>query len=439
MKGHVTIELKDVKTGKTEIIEGHNMVTNALQKFSNYNMMGFIKNAGASDNYLLKDQFLFPLATSALGAMYVLSNALPERADKIFFDDNDNVLAVCDRTIHSETNKGSLNVNESGKTETGYKSVWDFTTSQCNGQISSLALSSVSDANSNVIGCNSQTRYILTKSRNTSSSSSEGDKCIFYDKDTEWLYYVKGISGGSSSPTTDRQFTFARCKYHLDSVKISESPHFGDEEILSVETINSNEWYYGIWQFFTTSIDFDNKKIYIPLGNTLNMDSKDYLEISVAPEWSVVRKPLNTVGRRSATNGYGNVVFFHGYKYYVQDSTYKVIKMNMEDSTDVEEIMTVDSTYRIGFSITGVMLVSNTANKPAYVIHRDGSISTDPSRGNYYPVEYIGDIASLFLEGTNMFRLGITPNYIGTIFNLPSPITKTDAQMMKITYELIDA
>ena len=135
LKGHVEIELKDVNTGEVERIEGDNMVTNAFNKFVSLLSAG--RTAGNSTDSGMK---IDKPAVSLLGGLVLYSENLTEDADNYIIKGTDHILGKAGQYSSQSANKGTYNALESGATETGYKHVWDFATSQCNGIINALSL-----------------------------------------------------------------------------------------------------------------------------------------------------------------------------------------------------------------------------------------------------------------------------------------------------------
>jgi len=130
LKGHVQIDLHNHNSGFTERYEQDNLVTNAISKIlPNYLYWGGIGGG--------KYQ---PLATTLLGGLMLFDDSLTESADNIFFPSNAHLMGFGGQYVNTDNPmSGSINSIESGPTATGYTSVWDFTTSQCNGTIESLA------------------------------------------------------------------------------------------------------------------------------------------------------------------------------------------------------------------------------------------------------------------------------------------------------------
>ena len=133
IKGKLQIELKDEKTGRIERHEEENMVTNAVT-----NLLGLGANAAPGYNLL---QELLPISQKALGGIFLFDGTLSEDADNVHFPMDVHLTGSAGKVANGSSKIiGSFNAAESGRTDTGYTNVWDFSTSQANGTIASLAL-----------------------------------------------------------------------------------------------------------------------------------------------------------------------------------------------------------------------------------------------------------------------------------------------------------
>ena len=135
IKGHTTITLKNVKTGEVERYEDDNMMTNALQEY--FRNCGFL-------NYPNIDQD--NMVESLLGGVLGLDSELSESASLI------RVPAGVKMTFNgavgvvnngNPTEMGSYSSTESGWQQDGsYIQTYDFSTSQANGTIGCVCLTS---------------------------------------------------------------------------------------------------------------------------------------------------------------------------------------------------------------------------------------------------------------------------------------------------------
>ena len=138
MKGHTKIELKDVNTGEVKVVEEDNMVTSALKRLLFVNPL--LENPVAKSNSTI--------IGNLIGGILLFEDAIDEKINTCCVPAGNKMTA---RGVHGlaysgvVTECGSFNVNESGLQEDGsVRLVYDFNSSQGNGQISCVSLTSKS-------------------------------------------------------------------------------------------------------------------------------------------------------------------------------------------------------------------------------------------------------------------------------------------------------
>lgn len=136
MKGHTKIELKDVNTGEVKVVEEDNMVTSALKRLLFVNPL--LANPVADNNSTI--------IGNLIGGILLFEDAIDEKINTCCVPAGNKMTA---RGVHGlsysgvVTECGSFNVNESGFQEDGsVRLVYDFNSSQGNGQISCVSLTS---------------------------------------------------------------------------------------------------------------------------------------------------------------------------------------------------------------------------------------------------------------------------------------------------------
>lgn len=140
-EGKTIIELKDAKTGKlVQRTEDHNMLTNALTEFYK---QGGITNPSAFGAAAMRTDALHYL----LGGVLLLDTELDEDATIVRVPSGVGMTGNGAYNVLNSGNPpelGSWNENESGWQQDGsYKMVWDFTTSQANGTVACVCLTSL--------------------------------------------------------------------------------------------------------------------------------------------------------------------------------------------------------------------------------------------------------------------------------------------------------
>lgn len=136
IKGHVCIDLHNHNSGFTERIEKDNMVTNAPKYLIQFTSL--LRNPADRP-----DQYNFtPLGSRGMGGVVLFDGKLTEDASNIKFPDYVHIIGHAGTNVSTSTKLGgSLNKSEShiSNSQETVTHVWDFTTSQSNGKIHSLA------------------------------------------------------------------------------------------------------------------------------------------------------------------------------------------------------------------------------------------------------------------------------------------------------------
>ena len=141
LKGHVQIDLHNHKTGLTERIEQDNLITNAVEKLVNASVG---RNKTAST--------FLPLSTKTLGGVMLFEDPLTESVNNTIFPYSNKLIGYAGRTANNSSRQmGSLNAIETGPIENGYSNVWEFSSSQANGTISSMALTNSIIGNGSIL------------------------------------------------------------------------------------------------------------------------------------------------------------------------------------------------------------------------------------------------------------------------------------------------
>jgi len=140
IKGHTEIQLTDVRTGKVKTFHDDNMMTNGLAEF--------MKNHGMLCGTPFTDDVKNDLINTLLGGILLFDTALTENVNNTRLADGIKMTAnACAGVTHTgdPTELGSYDANESGwqnDEHTVYRHVFTWTTSQGNGRIASACLTS---------------------------------------------------------------------------------------------------------------------------------------------------------------------------------------------------------------------------------------------------------------------------------------------------------
>lgn len=147
LKGHTKLELIDVNTGEKEIREYDNMLTNAVPNFlvNNWAFGNLTLNEAGNVARMVANNNIPSPILDKFGGLYLFQNELTENANAYDFP-TDNTLIGCagmNTTSNNECQQiGSYNSIESSidYEDKTVSLVFDFTTSQANGQISAVSL-----------------------------------------------------------------------------------------------------------------------------------------------------------------------------------------------------------------------------------------------------------------------------------------------------------
>ena len=455
IKGHVAIELHNHKTGLRDRIEGDNMVTNAL----NY-VIPIVMGGNTSAESLM------PLYKKALGSLMLFDGTLTEDKNNMFLPAEAHLVAFADRGLDTTySDRGSLNSAETYQTDTGYQSVWDFSTSQANGTIKSLALSLNYSFGDSYIR---NSPYNLVGPFKTSGPSCKdlSDKTRFYcyalcyDVENQYLYYIDPQLGGVSS-RTERDDT-GKTKYlysteiHImkayvptTKFKLADYPsptNYGEEVTsFTIETGTSDA---DCRAYFKNGYDGYAYMI-TPMGTTGEVEMyklklSDYsFEISEAQTFTV--KSVNFY------NYYGHSTANNGYAYIKSLDKKTIYIVNLSNPVDVQEAkLPNDYTLSDGglanLKNGGVKFATNDSRYG--ICYPDGKIIINQQSGSY-SYDPIGSNPRLIADNLVVFghrayssynysNGRLLNNYLGTIYNLPQPIVKTAASSMKVVYTLTD-
>ncbi len=143
LKGRSVIELRDVHTGQVEKYEDENLVTEAVRDVLNCNIKGMLYNNPGVDSIHGED-WMLPLKKNLMGGILLYQNELEEKEDNIYAPLSNPLIGYAsdDANNTEDACRGSRNLTESKEVDGGYRFVWDFATSQANGTISSICLTS---------------------------------------------------------------------------------------------------------------------------------------------------------------------------------------------------------------------------------------------------------------------------------------------------------
>ena len=475
MIGKAKIELFDAATGKLQrSVEDHNLVTNAI---------AYIMNIEAARGQSLNTN-VFPIATNALGGIMLFDGELEESPENVHLPTK-NVHLVGYASTDANTadaHRGSFNSLESGPTDHGYVSVWDFGTGQANGSIKSVA-------RTHQLGGKNPIRYYLGGQDTTRSGNPSNDTYFYPIRyDGEYLHMLKCYD------KTMKEYRVRKPKMRMKVADYSdrfESYEYVAEwdtlacefEILDYYQAASTKQYWATGPkyyydgrdgyYYCVYAGYDPSRA---AGTTLNIFTIHYgdgsyekskltqIELQTVcytnydryTEYDKDKKSTN----RYATylNGASTARISNGYLYLMAASRKKILKVNLKNPTDQVLVKIIDddsSDYivdleQIRLNNGGVFFVVYHYTGSGYnyrngLLYEDGTfllheIAGTSSQENWYDAALVNgdELESFGYYSDTSIRQGFIANYLGTVSNLSSPIEKNASQTMKITYTLTD-
>lgn len=429
LHGHTKIELKNEKTGEVQVVEKDNMITNALTK--QLEMAPLLGLKTINDLYT-------PLNDNGMGGILLFENTLEENANNFRFTaQHDNPLtgyAGNNVTSGTDNKQGSRNLIESQKLDNGFKYVWNFATSEANGQISALALT---HKNLAVPNRNIAPTAITISNGNIAP---EGYNELWNATEVDWENnIITCIVTTTSNPTSDNSY-IKKIKLHLTDLSINNT-------ILKTEIISSDilpkaptdiTWFSGDTNYYYgTHVSGTNISIY-------RMDKQTH-EISSSPITTVTMPSGNSTIHGCILNNY---IYLARTTAGSQPKTVYLAKVNIKDFNDVVQ-STIVSSYILNHSYGLSCFVpdKDCIHAGPLFIYPDLTWSY---RRTTYAFIASSDSKRHFVNPENNFAIELThnsdyywyitifANYLATINNLDTPVTKTSEQSMKITYTITE-
>lgn len=464
MKGHTTIELTDVNTGEKEVHQDDNLVTNALSWLLNKSCGIFCNNPVASA--------IGPgdaLVKACTGGVFLFKEPLEEDVNTVYAPIGAELVGCGSGIPYTGALDlaGSYNAIESGFSDDGmsYKHVWDFNTSQANGRISCVCLTTQAggkvtpgvpyfdegyklDGEATFVA---GTKIIqLPKKENGQSASFSS--LLWFDLDGGRLFIDRSNYGNNRALTTTMVIDKYRASFH-NAVSLWESTfgQHGDnlEGTVSVEmpqglidAVNAdsgNDYYYNRFTEGNKLYVFP-KKYYqgaydIDVGKRINVwrIDLDALEGS----FLTVENRLPMKIRYSPNNVCA--LTFGDYLFVIGDDL-KMYRINMVDPSDYStvklqdgsDLQMVDAYFRYPCYHAGRLLFS----------YGNFTCSVDPQycvasfRNENVVRQYLSLGDFLVGQQNNYMVPYIDPCVLVTINNLQTPVVKTASQSMKVTYTI---
>lgn len=429
--GKTIIELSDAKTGKlVKRTEDNNMLTNALSLFYK---QGGMTNPTAFNADALRSDALHYL----LGGILCLDTALSEDATIVRVPAGVGMTANGAYNVLNTGNPpelGSWNENESGWQQDGsYKMVWDFTTSQGNGTVACVCLSSWY-AGMQGIGNKS-----LTNKANSVSSSAynsviakginptQHDQVIGYHGNKIYVINNNPNAFGNKTSIDVMVYKFPYSEIDVRNIQGVELIETKTVELPSaVQNIQMTRTYAG-------ATCQKGNLTYMMLVSEANADNVSYSSTGYVLIWNNQTETFTNayVVNPSGIEDYHNIVGITPTRAIL--GNYSIDYANLADvETLTDGLNIAEHTYHpttkhVLKATQDGTLYSNTG----YYFDLNSKIIL-PVNGAYSLSNFVFNDLMGF-EGSAIYR---DSRYIATINNLTTPVVKTADKTMKVTYVL---
>ena len=443
LKGHVKIRLHNPNTWKTEVIEGDNMITDAVKDIFAANYCG-----------ALDYRKLLPLYSTMFGGIICFSSALDVSsevaASDYFIPDNgvNTVTAHAGQTASSDqaddVKRGSPLTTAMTVRDGTVTLAWERGSAAGNGTIQSVGLThtDVGDAGT---GSNSNAFQAMKPVMNATFGLPTTNFVWFVD--SEGYGYRFSCSGTS---VTIRKIPLAYKQTGLVAGIPFKDTAQDDIHTLTTQTSFSNQPFY--------CFDYAHNNLWLFYSEGINPSTSVKCEQINISNWTVTNRDFTTDGT--------TVGFFANTGTPVQipfDGTYVYLRRYMTNLVTSNGVLKMklppnhaDQTF-LNYVCRpyGGMFIPSAAKRvlvsKACVVN-NGVVyptATDDTMSNYgtglVALPFTNSNPGVALIG-GQWGEGLTPSYfvsvskfyLATKYNLPSPVTKTASQSMTITYTLTE-
>lgn len=477
LHGKTIIELFDAANGEKVYEQvDENMATNALQRLVNLPAELTVMDNVSSRNCL--PALYTPFLSKALSGLWVFSKKLTEDAEynSPSIDDVKALTGYAGGEYSgSNSKRGSLNLNESGAIDKGYRYVWDFSTDKANGTVSCVSLvprvqGNLGDSSENNMSglafsmCDflnyntSDNQCGITKISNQIGHYSSGDGILFsstggllpiYAERSDRCVYIYAVSAKqgdvykfpivNSNAIQITDITGALdLRYKYSVVWINPEPF----------TACNAEYYNGSIYIWSASSKTESKLIKLSLGGTVESNAAVTFDTELRQEGACrlydpetgmwYAEPYSAANNSICVfDSNGNTVQNYAVSNYfcpsiIRAGGRKYIPINR--STSYSSLVT--SYYAMLNSdgaILSIVRGSNATADSTFIKQLHGF-------GEQYPYLLQAWTYSNSYTNTNAHSLNIALNralpLLCTVNNLSKEVIKTSSQTMKITYEI---
>lgn len=470
IKGKTTFELTDVNTGKVEVIEDSNMITNGLQEFlTTYGYFG----CDILNNDTMRNNSLW---VNLLGGLFLFDSALDEDVNNTFMPAGVKMIGNGSKDVSNSgavAELGSYNSTESGTQSDGsIKFVYDFSTAQANGTIACACLTSkiggymgmgndgerYLNADYDLVGFESDIWHICQS--NISGSTNDPSHILYpvYSENAIYFTNPRNINYSSSYASqhwsVTKKIQILKVRAGFTGVSIKDRKYL--DKVIATYDVDIPQ---DILDYMGTSKNYiftsrdSERNVYVIFNK-----SSSYQIANGSYCWIMkIDKDMKATAYKFTNNtgvdlGISNdAITFDGdylwiYKYM---SPYLLYGIKYSDSTQIIETgINKGGTYRL-YTIGKNLISINSENSHRYaptiydVVNRTHRLVNGKMQDNCYILVPFSDKKGIYLlvddsTSNNSCELRVVkdPRYLATINNLSEPVVKTSSKTMKVTYTL---
>lgn len=419
LEGKVCIDIHNHKSGFMERIEGKNAITDGLANYVKY---------AITSGYNISD--ILPIATQVLGGICLINQNFSGNGD-IYIPPSAQYIGGGAYNFVDTNSKyvGSYNQLESGWNESThtFTHIYDFTTSQANGDIGGIGLTTIKGG-----------KHFYEQKTELNSYYTYNPNVpypiVYVDLDNDEIYYVKGNT--SSEHVYKTKYSLTALSLNQINRVINQSGEVDTEKTLDCSHLSRlNQWHDG-----------NDGSIY--LGYVEN--DKLHIKVVDVSTWTEDTEEIYDFPSSLCPHGFGITADY----IYVISSDHKYI-YRYKKSDDTIGTYDIEQMFGTGYIVKHI---SELPGGGIYGSVYDGISSY--SSGTYYfrinasnVLDYEGisytsdyDYYPLILgNGLGYYEFNGLPNIASlnpqasvlmSNYNLPSIISKTNTQSMRITYSI---
>lgn len=450
------------------------MVTNAVQDILNFNPF-LMKNASAS--YWWGRDTILPICPKLIGGVLLYKDPIEEDVNNYYAPYTNELIGYSSNNVNTTTDiyRGSMNQTESKAINNGngYKFVFDFGTSQANGLISSLGLTSFwggregygSTAEKGIYRF--QPGYSFSSTRFTSNEQKKSLSNIHYINYDQNFIYTAYLS--AQNQITIEKYQMAFSKINLTTNDVIEkllkrfsikTTNFGTTSGVYITFFSDEDGY--IWGFDQIGKNGNSSGNAILNWIKINPVTETFEEGTWELPITISSIGYNYNGWTLNTSYYrlNYSLLYNHYFYCFSYDKSKIYRININDINDIKIFMQNDgstmlpSFYSDDYVRCYFQTLGNIIIFPGGFICNDKVYKMTPSTSSSYKMYGLFNNMSPNLQcgpfsfangkytdtATNnpYFSFSLMTPYLATINNLENPIEKTEDKTMKITYILTE-